>query len=123
MAKYLIEQAPQSNNYSHSNISSLRRKTHSERSLITRREQAVKGLVELCMLRCIRPDHLLEAMERYVLNVLNPTYFDFRQDILLPYAARKQKFSPSGQSMVEMTKKTNPSKMNLSKMSDSNSIS
>ena len=121
MARFLIEQAPSTGNYS-SNISSLRRRTHSERVLINRREKAVKGLCELCLLRCIRPDHLLESMQRYVYNVLDPEYLDFKQDILLPIVQKKQKFMP-GQGMTSQgdfnRKTTHHSKMNLSKMSDS----
>jgi hypothetical protein len=49
-----------------------------------RREKAVKGLSELCILRCIRPDQLNEAMDRFILNVLDPNYFDFKEDLLIP---------------------------------------
>ena len=84
MARYLVEQAPSVGGMrsGRSNINSLRRKTAGERNLILKREKAVKGLCELCILRCIRPDHLIESMERFVLNVLDPLYFDFNEDIL-----------------------------------------
>jgi hypothetical protein len=83
MAKYLVEQAPSLGGRNNdSNINSLWRKTVSERTLILKREKAVKGLCELCVLRCIRPDHLLESMDRFVLNVLDPNYFDFNEDLL-----------------------------------------
>jgi hypothetical protein len=59
MARYLVEAAPSVGGNQggvRSNINSLRKKTQSERTLIMRREKAVKGLSELCILRCIRPD-------------------------------------------------------------------
>ena len=98
MARYLVEQAPSADGYGHgrrSNIDSLRRKTASERTEILRREKAVKGLTELAVLRCIRPDHLVESMERFVLNVLDPNYFEFSEDILAPLMARKAKLLES----------------------------
>jgi len=82
MARYLVEQAPSVNGMKYrSNISGLHRKTASERSLILRRERAVRGLAELCILRCLRPDHLVDSMERFVYTVLDPEYFDFTEDI------------------------------------------
>lgn len=98
MARYLVEQAPSADGYGHgrrSNIDSLRRKTASERSEILRREKAVKGLTELAVLRCIRPDHLVEGIERFVLNVLDPNYFEFSEDILAPLMAKKAKLQES----------------------------
>lgn len=77
----------------HSNIDSLRRKTMTERALIVRRERAVKGLAELCVLRCVRPDLLSEAMSRFVTNLLDPSYVDMKGDILIPLAAKKGKLS------------------------------
>ena len=103
MARYLVEQAPSADGYGHgrrSNIDSLRRKTASERTMILRREKAVKALTELAILRCIRPDHLVESMERFVLNVLDPNYFEFSEDILAPLMAKKQK-------LMESTKEKN----------------
>lgn len=84
MARYLVEQAPSVGGMrsNRSNINSLRRKTAGERNLILKREKSVRGLCELCILRCIRPDHLIESMERFVHNVLDPLYFDFQEDIL-----------------------------------------
>jgi len=127
MARYLVEQAPSVGGMrsNRSNINSLRRKTAGERNLILKREKAVKGLCELCILRCIRPDHLIESMERFVLNVLDPLYFDFQEDILAHLLASKNKGIGSGQknsmSAVELTKKIlGQSKMNMSKMSGTN---
>jgi hypothetical protein len=94
MAKYLVEQAPSLGGRNNdSNINSLWRKTASERTLILKREKAVKGLCELCILRCIRPDHLLESMDRFVLNVLDPSYFDFNEDLLAKMKAEKNRSS------------------------------
>jgi hypothetical protein len=70
MARYLVERAPTlagERSQTSSNIEQLWRKTASERGLILRREQAIKGLCELCVLRCVRPDHLIEGMDRFVL--------------------------------------------------------
>ena len=61
--------------------------------MILKREKAVKGLCELCILRCIRPDHLLESMDRFVLNVLDPNYFDFNEDLLAKMKAEKNRNS------------------------------
>jgi hypothetical protein len=93
MARYLVEQAPSLGGPRHSgsNINALWRKTAGERNLILKREKAVKGLCELCILRCIRPDHLIESMDRFVLNVLDPNYFDFEEDILAKLFADKNK--------------------------------
>ena len=85
MARYLVERAPilvGTQQQTTSNIDSLWRKTAIERALILRKEEAIKGLVELCVLRCIRPDHLIESLDRFVLNVLDVNYIDFRTDIL-----------------------------------------
>ena len=133
MARYLVEQAPSVGGMrsNRSNINTLRRKTAGERTLILRREKAVKGLCELCILRCIRPDHLIESMERFVRNVLDPQYFDFQEDLLGPFYAKAAKRSGTsshpktlGQnslSAVELTKKIlGQSKMNTSKMSATN---
>ena len=93
MARYLVEQAPMIGGAraGRSNIGSLQRKTTGERSLITRREKALKGLCELCVLRCVRPDHLGDSMDRLVLNVLDPHYFDFNEDILAKVCAEKRR--------------------------------
>lgn len=112
MARYLVEQAPtlgRRNN--ESNISSLWRKTVGERNLILKREKAVKGLCELCVLRCIRPDHLTEGMDRFVLNVLDPNYFDFNEDILARMLTEKSRTSAlkelqkNGPSATDVAKK------------------
>ena len=124
MARYLVEQAPAfgGGRNNRSNINSLRRKTAGERSLILKREKAVKGLSELCILRCIRPDHLIESMERFVLNVLDPQYFDFKENILAPLLRGSKKASAGGKaslSAAELSKKV-ISKMSASRMSGTN---
>lgn len=109
MARYLVEQAPSIGmRNTRSNINSLRRKTAGERSLILKREKAVKGLGELCILRCIRPDHLLDSMERFVHNVLDPNYFDFKENILVPLLRGGKKANASSKaslSAAELSKK------------------
>lgn len=109
MARYLVEAAPAVDGMRHrSNIGALRRKTASERGLIMRRERTVRGLAELCILRCIRPDHLVDSMERFVYNVLNPNYFDFKEDILEPTLRKKGRLPGKAEqagSAVELTKK------------------
>ena len=111
MARYLVESAPGNDAIKgRSNISSLRRKTLSERSMITKRERAVKGLAELSILRCIRPDIVMDSMDRFVYNVINPNYFDFEEDILEPILKRKGRLNASkaekaAVSAVELTKK------------------
>lgn len=123
MARYLVEAAPGVDGMrQRSNIGALRRKTAGERTLILRRERAVKGLAELCILRCVRPDHLIDSMERFVYNVLNPNYVDFKEDILEPTLRRKGKMPSKADktagSAVELTKKIlGQSKMTTSKMS------
>lgn len=124
MARYLVEQAPAFGGVrnNRSNINSLRRKTAGERSLILKREKAVKGLSELCILRCIRPDHLIESMERFVLNVLDPLYFDFKENILAPLLKGGKKANPGSKaslSAAELGKKV-ISKMSASRMSGTN---
>jgi hypothetical protein len=124
MARYLVEQAPSLGGVRNhrSNIHSLRRKTAGERTLILKREKAVKGLSELCILRCIRPDHLIESMERFVLNVLDPLYFDFKENILAPLMRGGKKANASSKASVsaaELSKKV-MSKMSASRMSGTN---
>ena len=36
---------------------------------IVKRERVMKGLCEMAILRCLRPDMLIENMNRFVLNV------------------------------------------------------
>lgn len=45
----------------------------------------------MAILRCLRPDMLIENMNRFVLNVLDPNYFDFKEDIMAQYLAAKVK--------------------------------
>ena len=92
MARYLVETAPTLDRSSeHSNrIEDLWRKTAGERDMIVKKERSIKALVELCILRCIRPDHLIEAMDRLVLQVLDPHYLNFQEDILRKWQAEKQ---------------------------------
>jgi len=51
----------------------------------------MKSLCEMAILRCLRPDMLIENMNRFVLNVLDPNYFDFKEDIMAQYLAAKVK--------------------------------
>ena len=76
-----------------SNIDALRRKTTSERALIMRRENAVKSLCDLAVLKCVRPDLLITGLDRFARNVVDPSYFDFTEDILVPYYQRKKRSS------------------------------
>jgi hypothetical protein len=123
MARYLVDAAPGAEGMrGRSNMSSLRRKTISERTMITKREKAVKGLAELSVLRCLRPDHVIDSMDRFVYNLINPNYFDFEEDILDPILKRKgrsgSKTDKAAISAVELTKKIlGESKMTGSKMS------
>ena len=83
MARYLVERAPMIGTPQPGDtVDTLWRKTAQERTLILRREQAIKGLCELCVLRCLRPDHLQEGLDRFVATVVDTNYFDFRLDIL-----------------------------------------
>lgn len=123
MARYLVESAPGNDGMKgRSNIGSLRRKTTTERTMITKRERTVKGLAELCILRCIRPDHVIDSMDRFVYNVINPHYFNFEEDILEPILRKKGRLGGQPEkaafSAVELTKKIlGQSKMTGSKMS------
>lgn len=67
------------------------RRTAGERALILKKEEAIKGLCELCVLRCVRPDHLLESFDRFVKNVLDPEYLDFKSDILPKWEAERRR--------------------------------
>ncbi len=57
----------------------------------------MKGLCEMAILRCLRPDMLIENMNRFVLNVLDPNYFDFKEDIMAHLLAAKVKPKSIGQ--------------------------
>ena len=102
MARYLIDTAPtlkkgSGNDY----IDTLRKKTSSERQLILRREMALKNLCELAVLKCLRPDLLVGALNRFAANVIDKDYYDFKDDILVPYTTgRKRRGEMSAQEMA-----------------------
>lgn len=50
--------------------------------------------MELCILRCIKPDTIDLGMERLVRQVINPDYFDFRKDLLDQFLAERGVFLP-----------------------------
>lgn len=81
MAKYLIQVAPAITSNTASEKSMYKQNIDHGR-LHQRRERAIQGLCELCILRCIRPDQLLQSMQRFVYNILDPYYFDFKEDLL-----------------------------------------
>ena len=85
----MLEQAP-TDQFAHSNINSLRRKTHSERDQIRKKEISVKAFCELCILRCIRPDQLQESMDRYAKVLINQNYIDFHEHIVKPLKMKKK---------------------------------
>lgn len=92
MARYLIDTAPSlkkgsGNDY----MDTLRKKTSSERQLILRRENALKNLCELAILKCLRPDLLVGALNRFAANIVDKEYYDFKEDILVPYTTGKKK--------------------------------
>ena len=55
-----------------------------------KRERTLRALSELCVLRCLKPELLSEAMSRLVSIVLDPYYFNFRQDLLNGLLAQKK---------------------------------
>lgn len=85
MAKYLIDSAPGNPNAAQRDyIDALRKKTSTERELILRRERALKSLCELAVLKCLRPDLLVSALDNFASGVVDVNYFDFEMDIERP---------------------------------------
>jgi hypothetical protein len=91
MARYLIEAAPGGGDPSKRDyIDTLRKKTSTERELILRRERALKSLCELAVLKCLRPDLLVSALDAFASGVVDADYFDFGEDIERPLLTRKR---------------------------------
>ena len=81
MARYLVEVAPQITTLTQSTMGKLLKDNKNNNTQI-KRERALRALSELCVLRCLKPELLSEAMGRLVSIVLDPYYFNFRQDLL-----------------------------------------
>jgi len=47
-----------------------------------KKEAACQSLAELCILKCVRPEVMDQAMERLVSQVIDSQYSDFRKDLL-----------------------------------------
>jgi hypothetical protein len=59
--------------------------------LIHKREKVLKSLTELCITRCLRKDLLIPSLDRFAQNLIDPNYFDFKEDIFTPYMLKKNK--------------------------------
>jgi hypothetical protein len=88
MARYLIESAPGGSQRDY--IDALRKKTSTERELILRRERALKSLCELAVLKCLRPDLLVSALNDFAKGIVDVNYFDFYEDIEKPLIMKKK---------------------------------
>lgn len=90
MARYLIESAPGGNPAQRDYLDALRKKTSTERELILRRERALKSLCELAVLKCLRPDLLVSALNDFAKGIVDVNYFDFYEDIEKPLITKKR---------------------------------
>ena len=97
MAKYLIQVAPAIASNTASDKTTFKQKLDLGR-LHQKREKAIQGLCELCILRCIRPDQLSASMQRFVFNILDPNYWDFTADLLNVVLLERQRRLKDGSS-------------------------
>lgn len=67
--------------------------THTQR---IKREQTLRGLAELCLLRCIRPDQMCGGLSRLVAVVVDQSYFNWREDLLQVLLRAKKEASHGG---------------------------
>lgn len=67
--------------------------THTQRA---KREQTLRALAELCLLRCIRPDQLCGGLSRLTAVVVNRFYFRWREDLLQVVLRAKKEASHPG---------------------------
>lgn len=67
MARYLIEQAPnyESDKYK-GNFKDMQRMTRQEKHNLLIREKMLRFQVELCLIRCIRPDLMKKCLHQIV---------------------------------------------------------
>ena len=92
MARYLIEKAPQVRPVK---VEKPAEEARLENIYVARkREAACQTLSELCLFRCLRPDLLKHSMERLISLVLNPSYADFRRDLLEPFLRERNVVLP-----------------------------
>jgi hypothetical protein len=113
MAKYLIQVAPAIASNTASDKTTFKQKLDLGQ-LQQKREKAIQGLCELCILRCIRPDHLTASMQRFVYNILDPTYWDFSEDLLnVVLLERRRKFRDGSSARIPSQKERNPKKGSL----------
>lgn len=54
------------------------------------REQTLRVLAELCLLRCLRPDQLRAGLSRLVAVIVNEVYFTWQEDLLQPLIRAKR---------------------------------
>lgn len=113
MAKYLIQVAPAIASNTASDKTTFEQKLDLGQ-LQRKREKAIQGLCELCILRCIRPDHLTASMQRFVYNILDPNYWNFSEDLLnVVLRERQRRFRDGSSAQIPSQKERNSKKGSL----------
>jgi len=75
----------------------------SERERDLQQENVLKGLLELCLLRCIRPEKMIESVSNFLSLVIDTKYVSFQNDILAKYI-KVEKLRISGGAKASFTK-------------------
>lgn len=81
--RYLVEKAPSM--VAKEDLKSDKLGFNEQRPLVKKREVVCQMLAELCILRCLKPEELQGAMQRFMNLVINPNYIEFRTDLLMPF--------------------------------------
>jgi hypothetical protein len=86
MARYLIEKAPKDESLeSRDDFSEMQRKTKPERKALQLKEYIIRCQVELCVLRCLRPDLMQAALHKLVGTMYDFSYLSFELDVLAKF--------------------------------------
>jgi len=96
LARYLVESCPGAAEKKLEQLEDLQTSAQ-KLFIIQKREAACQSLAELCILRCIRPEMIDKAMDKFVSQVVDPYYNDFRKDILNDFLAERKVYLPGEQ--------------------------
>ena len=86
MARYLVDKAPMADDFgANDKFTDMQRKTRSERRQVQTREFTLKCQIELCVLRCVRPDLIQQSLHKIVGTVYDFNYLSFELDVLASF--------------------------------------
>ncbi|CDW77756.1 dynein heavy chain axonemal [Stylonychia lemnae] len=94
MAQYLLDNNPSIFNQQYDGEGKKLDKvkmTKQESDMRAKKELVLKQLIELCVLKCIRPDKISESIDKFLQVVINPSYTSFSQDIAAQYTNQSSK--------------------------------